>query len=104
MRGHAAPQDIGQFHSPWITPCKSTDYFISLFQPGEVFHIKNIFSMKTLTDFRKTVESGVDPRPKSVTLAGKRSKQIGQAVSSNTLHEFITIGRSCPNLRDTIRI
>ena len=60
--------------------------------------------MKTLTDFRKTVESGVDPRPKSVTLAGKRSKQIGQAVSSNTLHEFITIGRSCPNLRDTIRI
>ena len=55
-------QDIGQFHSPRITPCKSADYFISRFQLGEVFHIKNTFIIKTLADFRKTVETGVDPR------------------------------------------
>ena len=28
----------------------------------ETFFIKNIFIMKNLTDFRKTVETGVDPR------------------------------------------
>ena len=33
-------QDIGQFHSPRITPCKSADFFIPRFQLGEVFHIK----------------------------------------------------------------
>jgi len=60
-------QDIGQFHSPRITPCKSADYFISRFKLGEVFHIKNMFMMKTLTDFRKMVETGVDPRLKPVT-------------------------------------
>ena len=44
--------------------------------------------MKTLADFRKTVETGVDSLLKPVTLAGKRSNRIGHAVSSNTLHEF----------------
>ena len=29
----------------------------------EGFFIRNIFIMKNLTDFRKTVETGVDPRP-----------------------------------------
>ena len=79
MQGHASPgnflgsesfrQDIGQFHSPRITPCKWVDYyiFISRFQLGEVFHIKNIFIMKTLADFRKTVETGVDSLLKPVT-------------------------------------
>ena len=77
MQGHASPgnflgsesfrQDIGQFHSPRITPCKSADYFSSRFQLGEVFHIKNIFIMKTLADFRKTVETGVDSLLKPVT-------------------------------------
>ena len=56
-------QDFGQFNSLRITPYKSADFFISRFQLGEVFHIKNIFIMETLTDFRKTVETGVDPRP-----------------------------------------
>ena len=60
-------QDIGQFHSPRITPYKSADFFISRFQLGEVFHIKNIFIMKTLADFRKTVETGVDSLLKPVT-------------------------------------
>ena len=55
-------QDIGQFHFPRITPCKSANYFISRFQHGEVFDIKNTLIMKTLTDFRKMVETGVDPR------------------------------------------
>ena len=77
MQGHASPgnflgsesfrQDIGQFHSPRITPYKSADFFISRFQLGEVFHIKNIFIMKTLADFRKTVETGVDSLLKPVT-------------------------------------
>ena len=55
-------QDIGQFHFPRIRPCKSANYFISRFQHEEAFHIKNTFIMKTLTDFPKTVETGVDPR------------------------------------------
>ena len=33
-------QDIGQFHSPLIKPCKSADYFISRFQLGMFFNIK----------------------------------------------------------------
>ena len=40
--------DIGQFHSPWMKPCKSSDYFISRFQLGKSF-IKNIFIVKNLT-------------------------------------------------------
>ena len=47
-----------QGHAPY----KSADFSISRFQLGEIFHIKNIFIMKTLTDFRKTVETCVDPR------------------------------------------
>ena len=64
MSGVSEPfrQDFGQFNSPRITPYKSADFFISRFQLGEVFHIKNIFIMETLTDFRKTVETGVHPR------------------------------------------
>ena len=56
---------FGQFHSPWMKPCKSADYFISRFQLGKFFIVsKNIFIVKNLTDFRKTVETGVDPRLK----------------------------------------
>ena len=60
-------QDIGQFHTPRITPYKSADFFISRFQLGEVFHIKKYCSWKLWADFRKTVETGVDPRLKSDT-------------------------------------
>ena len=56
-----------------MNPCKSADYFIKVistlyvgygarFQLGKLFIIKNIFGMKNLTDFRKTVETVVDPR------------------------------------------
>ena len=56
---------FGQFHSPRMKPCKSADYFISQFQLGKYFIvIKNIFIVKNLTNFRKTVETGVDPRLK----------------------------------------
>ena len=56
-------QDIGQFHSPQMKPCKSADYFVPRFQLGEVFFcIKNIFIMKTLTGFRKMKKSGVGLR------------------------------------------
>ena len=50
---------MGQFHSPRMKPCKSADYFISQFQPGKFFIV---IIMTNLTDFRKTVETGVDPR------------------------------------------
>ena len=50
-------------NSPQIKPCKSADYFMFRFQLGGFFFMsKNIFMIKTLTDFRKTVETGVDPR------------------------------------------
>ena len=46
-----------------MKPCKSADDFISQFQLRKFFIvIKNIFIVKNLTDFRKTVETGVDPR------------------------------------------
>ena len=71
-------QDIGQFHSPWIKPCKSADHSIKVkihivvdmkqgeskkfseFQLGKFLLSKN-FCMKNLTDLHKTVEAGVDP-------------------------------------------
>ena len=54
-------QDIGQFHSPQMKPCKSADYFVPRFQLGEVFFcIKNIFII--LTGFRKMKKTGVGLR------------------------------------------
>ena len=57
--------------SIWSVPFSSdeafqtADYFISQFQLGKYFIvIKNIFIVKNLTNFRKTVETGVDPRLK----------------------------------------
>ena len=55
-----------------MKPCKSVDYFIKAnfhvvccigakFQFGKFFIIKNIFIMKNLIYFRKTVEACVDP-------------------------------------------
>ena len=60
--------------------------------------------MKTLADFRKTVETGVDSRLKPVTYLV--SALTGSATLSPPTHcmNFITIGRSCPNLHDTIQI
>ena len=74
-------QDIGQFHSPWIKPCKSADHSIKVivhivvdvkkgesknfseFQLGKVLYIyQKTFFMKNLTDLPKTVEIGMDPR------------------------------------------
>ena len=51
-------QDIDQFHS---SRTKYLSIPFSIFQLG-IFFIKNIFIMKNLTDFRKTVETSVDPR------------------------------------------
>ena len=51
--------DIGQFNSPRI---KHLSNPFSRFQPGKFFFIKNIFIMKNLTDFRKTLETGLGPR------------------------------------------
>ena len=42
-----------------MKPCKLADYFIKK---------KNIFIMKNLTDFRKTVETGMDPCMHMVTV------------------------------------
>ena len=54
-----------------MNPSKSADYFIKVnfrivvdMKEGEIgnfYIIKNIFIMKNLTDFRKSVETGVDP-------------------------------------------
>ena len=45
-------QDVGQFHSPRMNPWNLESFLF----------IKNIFILKNLTDFRKTVETGLDPR------------------------------------------
>ena len=52
-------QDIGQFHSPRM---KHLSNPLSRFQLGKFFLIKSTFTIKNLTDFRKTVETGVDQR------------------------------------------
>ena len=44
-------KDNGQLHSPWMKPCNLES----------IFCIKNISIMKNLTDFRKMVETNVDP-------------------------------------------
>ena len=55
-------------HYPRMKPCKSADYYPccvgygAKFQLGKFYIIKKIFVLKNLTDFRKTVETGVDPR------------------------------------------
>ena len=54
--------DIGQFNSPRI---KYLSNPFSRFQPGKFFSIKNIFIMKNLIDFRKTLETGLGPRPET---------------------------------------
>ena len=49
----------------WPVQFSSDKAFIqSIFQisSSKVFFIKNIFLMKNLTDFRKTLETGLDPR------------------------------------------
>ena len=45
-------QIMGQLHSPWMKPCILERFLF----------IKNISIMKNLTDFRKTVKTGEDPR------------------------------------------
>ena len=67
-------------------PYKSADFSISRFQLGEIFHIKNIFIMKTLTDFRKTVETCVDPR--LVALPHKRLMGMCRWMGSH-FHDWI---------------
>ena len=71
-----------QGHAPY----KSADFSISQFQLGEIFHIKNIFIMKTLTDFRKTVETCVDPR--LVALPYKRLMGMCRWMGSH-FHDWI---------------
>ena len=41
------------------------------------FIIKNIFIMKNLTDFRKTVETGVDPRLQQDGMQKRTAKRLG---------------------------
>ena len=53
--------DIGQFHSPRMQHLSNP---FSRFQPGKFFLLKIYLLwdlMKNLTDFRKTVKTGVDP-------------------------------------------
>ena len=47
----------------WVSESFSQD--IGRILTWKVFFMKIYLSMKTLTDFRKTVETGVDPRLKS---------------------------------------
>ena len=49
----------------WPVQFSSDKAFVqSIFQisSSKVFFIENIFIMKNLTDFRQTLETGVDPR------------------------------------------
>lgn len=69
-------QDIGQFCSPQMKPYKSAHYFIKVsfhvvadMEQGESkplsrfqFGKLRLFIIKSLTDFCKTVRTGVDPR------------------------------------------
>ena len=48
-------QGIGQFHFPQMKPFKLADYFIKV-------NLFSIIDMKNSIDFRKTVETGLDPR------------------------------------------
>ena len=77
--GAAPPRNVLDFYS-----LKSPFLGFRVIQAGcwpdfnleSVFIIKNIFNMKNVTDFRKAVETGVDPRqlrfyhfePKSIVL------------------------------------
>ena len=45
---------------PWFL--KSLVRILARFELGKIFSSKIYLSMKTLTDFRKMVETGVDPR------------------------------------------
>ena len=87
--------DIGQFNSPRI---KHFSAPFSRFQPGKFFFIKNIFIMKNLTDFRKTLETGPGPRlfvypPWSVRLGSQSSMAPHQRRPAFTRWE--TSGRLC---------
>ena len=55
----------------WPVQFSSDKVFVqSIFQIStwKVFFIKNIFIMKYLTDFRKTLETGLGPRLRRVTI------------------------------------
>ena len=81
-----APKAQGSSGMQGHGPYKSADFSISRFQLGEIFHIKNIFIMKTLTDFRKTVETCVDPR--LVALPHKRLMGMCRWMGSH-FHDWI---------------
>ena len=55
-------RDISQFHSPLIKPCKTGGLFHLSISTWYVSLYQKIFITKTLTDFRRTVETTVDPR------------------------------------------
>ena len=55
-------RDINQFHSPLIKPCKTGGLFHLSISTWYVSLYQKIFITKTLTDFRRTVETTVDPR------------------------------------------
>ena len=59
-------QDIGKFHSPQMKPCELEENVQTIFEisTGKLTVMKrySVFIVKNPTDFRKTVEAGVDPR------------------------------------------
>ena len=70
--------DIVQFHSPWMKPCQSVDWFLKVNSNFVVDTQQDksckyrlwhgvrkyvlVVVVQNLTDFRKTMETGVDPR------------------------------------------
>ena len=47
--------------------------------------MKNIFIMKTLTDFRKTVETGVDPRLNHLLFPQQFAREMSKCYSINIM-------------------
>ena len=47
--------------------------------------MKNIFIMKTLTDFRKTVETGVDPRLNHLLFPQQFAREMSECYSINIM-------------------
>ena len=65
VRRLASPGNVLDFHSlksPFLDFIVIQTGYWPDSNPESIFIIKNIFVMKNVTDFRKTVETSVDPR------------------------------------------
>lgn len=58
------------FHSLWMKPCKLAENAQTIFEisSGKLTLLKNTFIVKNLTDFGKTVETGMDPHLSIINL------------------------------------